>query len=66
MEHTDLPGWRVQATHFDHGTQWGVGIDNGATGPDRRRHALRIPDGTLSREAAIEMAIPMLQKWAAE
>jgi hypothetical protein len=65
MEHPGLPGWQIKTASFDMGTKWGVAIDNGAEGAARRRHAVRIPDGTLTEAAAIERAVPVLKQWAA-
>jgi hypothetical protein len=54
-----LPGWEVRAEHFDLGTKWGVAIRK-----DGRKFAVKIPDGSLTEQEAIDAAMPFLSEWA--
>lgn len=58
-----LAGWEIKTHLFDF-DWWGVAIDNGKDGADRRRHAVRTPCQTETE--AIEYALPALKEWAAE
>lgn len=48
-------GWDVSAIKIVCGTSWGVAIKSG-----ERRHAMRVKNGHMTREQAIEFAVPIL------
>lgn len=63
MEAAAIPGWKVLTAHFDCGRAWGIAIQRTAPDGAKRRYAVRVEEGFLTRDEAITRALPALRAW---